>query len=242
MTQPFLEPPIYQVAGLQYSPTSGAIKNEEGKVIRLRAREANLFTALIDSFPDILSRQSIEEQLWKGSYATNATINQTIKALRFSLDDDQRSLIRTIPKQGYVLSSKPYILESYTAHHMAGAKEPAPGIVPDSTANSSESVTLTDTPQNSKALGWRTFFSGNELIGIGVISLLLFTLGYLGIFSPSFERISYKAGEHWLLFDATSEEINSLNLSDDTPSIIMKNDSNYRICHVEEGITVCKNQ
>ena len=110
MVKLYLEPPIYKVGDLYYSPTSAVIDNQ-GERCRLRAREANLFHELIKTFPEVLSRSSIEETLWKDSYATNATINQTVKALRFSLQDADRTLIRTIPKQGYVLAVAPILEE-----------------------------------------------------------------------------------------------------------------------------------
>ncbi|MGF1721149.1 winged helix-turn-helix domain-containing protein [Vibrio kyushuensis] len=228
MTQPFLEPPIYQVAGFQYSPTSGAIKNEEDKIIRLRAREANLLTALIDSFPDILSRQSIEEQLWKGSYATNATINQTIKALRFSLEDDQRALIRTIPKQGYVLSSKPHLISeeldlTVIQHEPKVEHVESSGI---------------DKPRFQLT----SLFSPFQIGSISIISLLLFSIGYQGVLSTEHDRTSHKVGPHWMLFKPTFGELEKLSLQDDVPSIVSKNESYYRICQEVKGVTQCKNQ
>ena len=232
MTQPFLEPPIYQLAGFQYSPTSGAIKNRQGNVVRLRAREANLLTALIDSFPEILSRQAIEEKLWKGSYATNATINQTIKALRFSLEDDQRALIRTIPKQGYVLSSKPHILDHETE------LPPLTATVSPDEADKGDDVTDNEEPHNPSP----SLFSSNQWIALAAISLSLFMVAYLGVFHSGFDRISQKVGVHWVLFDATNQEIEKLNLSSDEPSIILKEQESYRICQEIEGVTLCKNQ
>ncbi|OEF07315.1 winged helix-turn-helix domain-containing protein [Vibrio genomosp. F10] len=231
MTQSFLEPPIYKVAGFLYSPTSGSIKNGQGKIIRLRAREANLLTALIDAFPDILSRQTIEEKLWKGSYATNATINQTIKALRFSLDDDQRSLIRTIPKQGYALSSKPHLIE----------EETSPALQPASTDRVAPSIDQ-QSEVNKTLFKAPSLFTINQWFGLITVSLSLFLIAYQVGFYLGFERISHKVGEHWVLFEPSADEIESLKLSDEQPSIVVKTFEGYRICHENKGVTLCKNQ
>ncbi|MCK6262938.1 winged helix-turn-helix domain-containing protein [Vibrio sp. ZSDE26] len=228
MTQPALEPPIYQVAGFQYSPTSGAIKNQEDKIIRLRAREANLLTALIDSFPEVLSRQSIEDQLWKGSYATNATINQTIKALRFSLEDDQRALIRTIPKQGYVLSSKPHLISEESELVVI---QPAP---------KAEHV---EAPLIEKTrLRLSTMFSPLHVGAIAISCLLFFSIGYQGELFPENDRVSHKVGKNWILFKPEPGELEQLKLDSKHPSIISKIKTYHRICQVTEGLTQCKNQ
>lgn len=106
MTKLTLEAPIYRLGDILFSPTSGVIEKNQS-LYKLRAKECALLDILIRQFPRLLSRNDIVESLYKNTYATDATINQLVKRLRNSLDDDKRSLIRTIPKQGYQLSIAP---------------------------------------------------------------------------------------------------------------------------------------
>ncbi|MGR5209805.1 winged helix-turn-helix domain-containing protein [Vibrio rotiferianus] len=106
MTKLTLEAPTYRIGDILFSPTSGVIK-KNNTLYKLRAKECSLLETLIEQFPEILSRNDIVERLYANTYATDATINQLVKRLRQSLDDDKRSLIRTIPKQGYQLAIAP---------------------------------------------------------------------------------------------------------------------------------------
>lgn len=229
-----LEPPVYQVGDILYSPTSGAIE-KQGEINRLRAREANLFLALIDSFPEVLSRKEIEERLWKDSYATNATINQTIKALRFSLCDEQRTLIRTIPKQGYVLATKPIV---------AQWEEPST----ESTPNNNETSPLKDVGAQSKvdnssfkqeaSLRLSSLFSINQWAAVLAFAIAVFALASSGLFSDAPERISHKYKGHWILFTPSKGELESLHLEQySTPQFVLKTNNGYRMCtNVERGL------
>lgn len=215
MTALSLEPPIYNVSGILYSPTSGVIElNEERS--QLRAREANLFKALIESFPEVLSRTEIENTLWKDSYATNATINQTVKALRFSLKDDQRTLIRTIPKQGYVLSTKPALFESIIEDD-------------DTSAFDHETAELIE-PESSVS---ESLFSVKQWSLLIAFSLSIFFAIGSGLGSKTHERLSHQHGENWVLFAHDKEEDEPIPfLKMPTQQFALKESEGYRICTI----------
>ena len=241
MVKLYLEPPIYKVGDLYYSPTSAVIDNQ-GERCRLRAREANLFHELIKTFPEVLSRSSIEETLWKDSYATNATINQTVKALRFSLQDADRTLIRTIPKQGYVLAVAP-ILEEDIAQQKT--HEPKVEVFKPDELNANvrlnpqvacvgEAQNKPQQPTNS-----RNFIPA--ITALLVVAIATFALAASGVFMSTHERISHQYGNHWILFNATEQELESLPLkNNDSVKYIIKRDDFYRTCSEIKGVLECK--
>lgn len=110
MTKLTLEPPVYLIGEYLYSSTSGVL-SKDNNLSRLRAKESALLNALIKQVPNVLSRDNIVQELYENTYATDATINQLVKRLRKAMGDDQRSLIRTIPKQGYLLAIAPKLVE-----------------------------------------------------------------------------------------------------------------------------------
>ncbi|MEZ8724454.1 transcriptional regulator [Vibrio pomeroyi] len=112
MTKLTLEPPVYLIGEFLYSSTSGVL-SKDNNLTRLRAKESALLNALIKRVPDVLSRENIVQELYENTYATDATINQLVKRLRKAMGDDQRSLIRTIPKQGYLLAIAPKLVEKH---------------------------------------------------------------------------------------------------------------------------------
>ncbi len=231
-----LEPPVYQVGDILYSPTSGAIE-KQGEISRLRAREANLFHALIDSFPEVLSRKEIEEQLWKDSYATNATINQTIKALRFSLNDEQRTLIRTIPKQGYVLATKPIIVEEeLSASCLTEANEQA-----SMSASKGQEQSSSTTSKKESSTTLLSLFSVNQWAFVLASGVVAFAMSASGIFMKTPERTSHLYKGHWILFSPEEGELERLNLEQlSTQHYVLKTNNEYRVCKKTEGTIQCQ--
>lgn len=224
MAKLYLEPPVYKVGELFYSPASAVVDNQ-GELSRLRAREASLFYELIKTFPEVLSRSSIEQRLWKDSYATNATINQTVKALRFSLQDVDRTLIRTIPKQGYVLSASPLIDNSYGREVI---EEPEKNEQPLSGDQQEDRLVPTSKVVNSVA----TIF---------VIAITFFALSASGVFVSKPNRVSHQYGKHWILFNATEQELASLPVKpNESTKYITKHESFYRVCSETTGVLECQ--
>ncbi|MGF1825062.1 winged helix-turn-helix domain-containing protein [Vibrio splendidus] len=244
-----LEPPVYKVGELYYSPTSAVI-DSQGERSRLRARESNLFHELIKTFPEVLSRSSIEETLWKDSYATNATINQTVKALRFSLEDTDRTLIRTIPKQGYVLAVAPKIDNNIVPKlNESNANELAVDVsITAQTISSTEVETVDTASEQSNSVttnNTKTEATPRSIVNsitlLLAISIATFALCASGLFTDQPERISHQYGNHWILFNATEQELSSLPIQPgDSTKYVSKNKSFYRICSEIRGVLECQ--
>ncbi|CAM2861642.1 winged helix-turn-helix domain-containing protein [Vibrio rarus] len=212
-----LEPPIYTLGELRFSPLSGVLEVSGEKVV-LRAREASLLNALIESFPEVLTRTEIEAQLWANSYATNATINQTIKSLRFSLKDEERTIIRTIPKQGYLLSKKPLIEESMTTPSSAAAP-------------------LVTVPEKIEPNQHRVY-----LYVATAASIIAFTLGGIGIGQPATPRISQKIDSAWYLMAEIPNAVQSQISAEynNREVVVMHSGTDYTVCQLDTEVMQCK--
>ncbi|SBT14926.1 winged helix-turn-helix domain-containing protein [Vibrio celticus] len=236
MVKLYLEPPIYKVGELYYSPTSAVIDNQ-GERSRLRAREANLFHELIKTFPEVLSRSLIEETLWKDSYATNATINQTVKALRFSLEDVDRTMIRTIPKLGYVLAVAPQLEESIAQQTPDDSNTSEPQADKQQAIEKAK-VDDENTEQQKASIPQNIIPSVSALLAVAIAT---FAQAASGVFTASNERISHQYGNHWILFNATEQELKSLPLKGYDPAMyVIKHESSYRTCTEVKGVLECK--
>ncbi|RJX74283.1 hypothetical protein DZ860_03890 [Vibrio sinensis] len=100
----------YRFDGFSYSPTEGVIVRSNERIV-LKARENELLHILIKQHPLPATRDAIQNALWSNSYATDSTINQAVKTLRDDLVDSDRTLIRTIPKTGYILGASPKFVQ-----------------------------------------------------------------------------------------------------------------------------------
>ncbi|TCC80859.1 hypothetical protein EY915_13335 [Citrobacter braakii] len=75
----------------------------KGEMIALRAKEKCLLEILLNTSPACISRQKIAEEVWNGRFVSDFTINQTINSLRRKIKDNDRQLIKTKPREGYVI-------------------------------------------------------------------------------------------------------------------------------------------
>lgn len=71
------------------------------KKSRLRWKEYQILSLLVARSPELVTRTEIIENIWKGTYCSDSTINQTIKSIRQKIGDGEHMLIRTIPRLGY---------------------------------------------------------------------------------------------------------------------------------------------
>ncbi|RZV02184.1 UNVERIFIED_ORG: transcriptional regulator [Serratia quinivorans] len=73
---------------------------------RLRWKEYQILSLLVARSPELVTRTEIIENIWKGTYCSDSTINQTIKSIRQKIGDAEHTLIRTIPRLGYKVENK----------------------------------------------------------------------------------------------------------------------------------------
>lgn len=97
---------------------------------RLRWKEYQILSLLVARSPELVSRTEIIENIWKGTYCSDSTINQTIKSIRQKIGDTEHTLIRTIPRLGYKVENKAvfhFISEEdeYVADEIWNAEEDA---------------------------------------------------------------------------------------------------------------------
>lgn len=72
----------------------------------MRWKESQILSLLIARSPELVTRTEIIENIWKGTYCSDSTINQTIKSIRQKIGDVDHTIIRTIPRLGYKVESK----------------------------------------------------------------------------------------------------------------------------------------
>ncbi|CAI2020703.1 transcriptional regulator [Serratia ficaria] len=77
-----------------------------GEKFRLRWKEYQILSLLVARSPELVTRTEIIENIWKGTYCSDSTINQTIKSIRQKIGDAEHVLIRTIPRLGYKVENK----------------------------------------------------------------------------------------------------------------------------------------
>ncbi|MGP2412478.1 winged helix-turn-helix domain-containing protein [Yersinia sp. 2553 StPb PI] len=99
------------IGDILFTPQKRII-NKGGSFIKMRNKESEVLFLLCHNYPDSLTRDDIEKEIWGGSYVTDNTLTQTISNLRNALDDKAHELVTTIPKKGYCIGIKPIFISS----------------------------------------------------------------------------------------------------------------------------------
>jgi DNA-binding winged helix-turn-helix (wHTH) protein len=77
--------------------------SRSGRVLPLSPKAFQLLDLLVRSRPNAISKQEIHEQLWPGTFVSDASLGNLVAELRAVLDDDARApgIIRTVHRFGY---------------------------------------------------------------------------------------------------------------------------------------------
>ncbi len=245
MTKLILEPPVFLIGDYSYSQTSGVV-SKNNVLTQLRAKESALLNALIEHFPNILSREQIVKELYEGSYATDATINQLVKRLRQALDDHQRSLIRTIPKQGYMLTSAPLPIEiePVKAHtippkYLNGDH----GTLNTNDINLEELQRIASGNHQPASKTQERLFGAFAVIGSLAALLAGYTLGHFTFYEPNYlQRTTSEAFQRNVHNDQAQTPIVTVNERGDTQAIYLIDDGNNVICTYNQAVTTCNSR
>jgi len=91
---------------------------------RLRWKEYQMLSLLVRSSPKVVTREELVNHIWKGTYCSDSTINQTIKSVRQKIGDSEHKIIKTIPRIGYIIEEKHIV--NISLDQMATEGTPAP--------------------------------------------------------------------------------------------------------------------
>lgn len=96
--------------GCRYVPATRSLVAPNGDEIRFRSKTRQVFEELASRPNELLTRDELVETVWQGVIVSDDTLNQSIREIRKALVDDDRKVLETISRQGYILhgqQSKP---------------------------------------------------------------------------------------------------------------------------------------
>ena len=77
--------------------------NEE---VRLRPKAFDVLSYLARRPDRVVSKEELIAAVWAGVFVTDDALVQCIRAIRGALRDEARSLVKTIPRRGYLFAGK----------------------------------------------------------------------------------------------------------------------------------------
>jgi adenylate cyclase len=84
----------------------GNVTVSGGRPVALRPQTLSVLALLVEKSGALVSKEELVERVWPGIAVTDDSLVQCITELRRALGDDAHTIIKTVPKRGYVLSSE----------------------------------------------------------------------------------------------------------------------------------------
>jgi adenylate cyclase len=97
---------IYRFAGFVLDPRRGSLLTAAGEELSLRRQSFELLRLLVENAGRLLDRDTINRAIWPDVAVTDDSITQCIRDIRRTIGDDAQSILKTVPRRGYVLAAE----------------------------------------------------------------------------------------------------------------------------------------
>jgi len=94
----------YLFADFLLDRSRGALLRD-GEEIPLRKQAFEMLLLLVEHPGELVSKDSLMDNIWRDAVVTENSINQCLKEIRHAIGDHDRSIIRTVPRRGLIFES-----------------------------------------------------------------------------------------------------------------------------------------
>jgi len=101
------EPTHFSIGGFTYDLSRGQLLNQQGELVKLRPKPRQVLEELLRFHGQPVKREELSDRIWGSVVVTEDALTQCIRDLRNVLGDTDRSVLKTLPKIGYVLHAIP---------------------------------------------------------------------------------------------------------------------------------------
>lgn len=91
-----------------YDSETGSLTSISGGTVLLRWQSAQVLEILIRNLSHIVHRDDLISQVWGEVSVTDDSLTQCIADIRRALSDQDRTILKTLPKRGYLLNGVPF--------------------------------------------------------------------------------------------------------------------------------------
>jgi TolB-like protein len=95
---------IYRFDGFTLDLKRGTLLAADGSQLALRPKAFAMLRYLVERTGNLVERDELMQAVWPGVFVTDDSIGQCVKDIRRVLRDETQSLLRTVPRRGYVLT------------------------------------------------------------------------------------------------------------------------------------------
>ena len=96
----------YRFEGFFIDVARGLLLYDNGKEVQLRHKSFELLRLFVENAGCLLDRDRINQALWPDVIVDDNGITQCVRDIRRALHDDAQTIIKTVPRRGYIFTSK----------------------------------------------------------------------------------------------------------------------------------------
>ena len=127
--------------GYRYDEKRKCLVSGTGEEKRLRAQSLAVFVELASASNQIVSRMQLTEKIWPDVHVTDDSISKCISEIRKAISDRDRTILKTVPRQGYMLvADKSSIPESSIPESSIPESSIAESSIPESSTRGNKTT------------------------------------------------------------------------------------------------------
>jgi formylglycine-generating enzyme required for sulfatase activity len=164
-----IDPRVFQFDRFELDLTRGCLRTSD-RTIDLRPKALEVLCYLVQNAGRLVSKQELFEAVWPNVTVSDDSLVQCIRELRQKLSDEDRRLIRTVARRGYLLEAKVTLQERSWPDELDGALSAPPQEVP--------------TTQDTRPPRWSATIIGRNLgfWGVAATCFIFVAMGTLYLF------------------------------------------------------------
>jgi TolB-like protein/Tfp pilus assembly protein PilF len=100
------EDAVYRFDRFMIDFARGLLLNGDGEEVPLRHKSYELLRLFVENPGRLLDRDRINQAIWPDVVIDDNSITQCIRDIRRAVQDDAQTIVRTVPRRGYIFTSK----------------------------------------------------------------------------------------------------------------------------------------
>jgi adenylate cyclase len=97
---------VYRFDGFMIDVARGLLLHDNGEEVPLRHKSFTLLRLFVENPGRLLDRDRINQAIWPDVIVNESGITQCVRDIRLALQDDAQTMIRTVPRRGYIFTPK----------------------------------------------------------------------------------------------------------------------------------------
>jgi adenylate cyclase len=117
---------VYRFENFTINVARGLLLCDNSEEVQLRHKSFELLRLFVENPGCLLGRDRINQAIWPDAIVDDNSITQCVRDIRRALHDDAQTIIKTVPRRGYIFTSKVAAIADQSGNRPAADAAPLP--------------------------------------------------------------------------------------------------------------------